>query len=83
MNVKDTIKVRKSTREFINKSVEKEKILRILDAARFAPSGVNTQPWSVAVVSGEKKQYLQCKMEALFRSGDTMGSLRRIQFILQ
>ena len=70
MNVKDTIKARKSTRAFLNKPVEKEKIIRILDAARFAPSGVNTQPWSVAVVSGEKKQYLQDKMEALFRSGE-------------
>ena len=31
-------------------------IEKVLDAARWAPSGVNTQPWQVAVATGEVKR---------------------------
>lgn len=70
MNVKDALIQRKSVRAFLKKAVEIEKINAILDAARHAPSGVNTQPWKVAVVMGETKQNLQTKIEGLFRGGD-------------
>ncbi len=69
MKVSEALKARKSTRAFLDKPVEKEKIERILNAARHAPSGVNTQPWQVAVVSGDKKVSLCAKMEEAFRSG--------------
>jgi nitroreductase len=45
-------------------------IAQILDAARFAPSGANTQPWQVAVVAGETKLRLQAELEDAFRSGE-------------
>jgi len=70
MNVKDALEKRKSVRAYLDKAVEDEKIQAILDAARHAPSGVNTQPWQVAVVSGDTKQRLQEKIEAEFRSGN-------------
>jgi len=38
--------------------VARETVMSVLDAARWAPSWVNTQPWSVAVVSGEVKDRL-------------------------
>ncbi len=69
MNVRDALRQRKSVRAFLKKNVEIEKINRILAAARHAPSGVNTQPWQVAVVSGDKKQQLQQQLEAAFRDG--------------
>jgi len=69
MKVSEALKARKSTRAFLDKPVEKEKIERILNAARHAPSGVNTQPWQVAVVSGDRKLSLCAKMEEAFRSG--------------
>lgn len=69
MLVSKALQKRKSTRAFLDKPVEREKIERILRAARHAPSGVNSQPWQVAVVSGKSKQRLQEKMEAAFRSG--------------
>ncbi len=50
--------------------MEPEKIQRILDAARYSPSGVNTQPWQVAVVSGQTKQRLEQRLERAFRDGD-------------
>ena len=70
MKVSEALKNRKSVRSYLDKAVEAEKITAILDAARHAPSGVNTQPWQVAVVSGATKQSMQEKIEATFRGGD-------------
>ena len=67
MNVSEALSSRKSTRAFLPKSVDKATIDRILAAARHAPSGTNTQPWQVAVVTGEKKQQLCQEMETAFR----------------
>jgi nitroreductase len=70
MQVLKALQQRKSIRAFLDKLVSEEQINTLLDAARYAPSGVNTQPWSVVVVSGESKKNLQTKIEAAFRSGD-------------
>ncbi|MDH5425907.1 MAG: nitroreductase [Gammaproteobacteria bacterium] len=70
MLVSEALEQRKSTRAFLNKEVEQEKIERILAAASHAPSGVNSQPWQVAVVTGETKKKLQEQMESTFRSGE-------------
>jgi nitroreductase len=67
MNVIDALQQRKSTRAFLLKPVDKEKIIAILQAARHAPSGTNAQPWQVAVVSGKKKTELAKTMESAFR----------------
>ncbi len=44
------IKERKSIRDFIYQKINKDTILNILECARWAPSGTNTQPWRVCVV---------------------------------
>ena len=41
---------RQSVRAYTDKPVEKEKILRCLEAARIAPSACNSQPWKFIVV---------------------------------
>lgn len=58
MKVSEALQARKSVRAFLDKAVEQEKINRILNFAKCAPSGTNTQPWEVAVVSGQSKQKL-------------------------
>ena len=68
MNVSDALLERKSTRAFSDRNVSLEITREILDAARHAPSGVNTQPWQVAVVMGEKKRSLCSLMEQQFRT---------------
>ena len=70
MNVIEALEARKSVRAFLDKPVDKDQINKILDAARHSPSGVNTQPWQVAVVTGEAKKNLQEKIEASFRGGN-------------
>jgi nitroreductase len=69
MKVTEALTRRKATRAFLSKAVEVEKIKRILNAARHAPSGANTQPWQVAVVMGDKKHLLEQRIENAFRSG--------------
>lgn len=44
------IKMRRSIRKYIDKQVEDEKIIQLLESARLAPSGSNTQPWHFIVV---------------------------------
>lgn len=70
MNVIDALKQRKSVRAFLDKAVSDETIHALLDAAKQAPSGTNTQPWQVAVVQGNSKKALQEKIESAFRNGD-------------
>jgi len=70
MNIPEALKARKSTRAFLDTPVSRNKIENILSAASHAPSGTNTQPWQVAVVSGKKKEELTRSMEKNFREGD-------------
>lgn len=44
------IKYRRSIRKYQDRKVEKEKLEQILESARLAPSGSNTQPWTFIVV---------------------------------
>jgi len=68
MNVSEALNTRKSTRAFLPKPVDKAIIDRILSAARHAPSGTNTQPWQVAVVTGDTKQQLCQELETAFHN---------------
>lgn len=70
MNVIDVLRQRKSVRAYLDRAVEEEKINAILDSARHAPSGANTQPWQVAVVMGDAKRKLQALIENAFETGD-------------
>ncbi len=74
MDVKNALENRKSVRAFLDKAVPTDLINAVLKQAKNAPSGVNTQPWQVAVITGETKQKLGKKMEETFRSG-TKGEM--------
>ena len=49
---------RRSIRAFLPTPVAREDIEAILDVAARAPSGTNTQPWRVYVLTGERKTQL-------------------------
>lgn len=51
--VEEAITSRRSVRAFLPKPVPHETIERILQVASRAPSGTNTQPWQVRVLTGE------------------------------
>jgi nitroreductase len=50
MSVKEIIAQRRSIRRYLDKPVEREKILECLEAARLAPSADNVQPWRFLVI---------------------------------
>lgn len=49
---------RRSIRAFLDKPVERAEIERILEVAARAPSGTNTQPWKVYVLTGQAREAL-------------------------
>jgi nitroreductase len=50
MELKEVIKNRKSIREYEDTPIKEDKLLRVLEAARLAPSGANRQAWKFVVV---------------------------------
>lgn len=55
MDIENLYKTRQSCRNFADKEVEREKIIKLLELTRLAPSACNSQPWSFHVVSGQKR----------------------------
>ncbi|MFH7764809.1 nitroreductase [Acinetobacter sp. BSP-28] len=53
-HVDDAITSRHSVRAFLHQAIEPQIIKDILTVASRAPSGTNTQPWKVYVVTGKK-----------------------------
>jgi nitroreductase len=53
MDVSEAIKKRRSVRNYLDKPVEEDKLLKILEAARFAPSASNRQEWRFVVVKNK------------------------------
>lgn len=49
------VKKRKTSFEFENKRVSRDAIVKMLEAARWAPSCTNTQPWHFIIIESEKQ----------------------------
>ena len=58
MLVHEALAARQSVRKFLDRMPEHGDIVKILEYAKRSPSGTNTQPWQVAVVSGATKAAL-------------------------
>ena len=69
MELFEAMESRGSRRGFLSKKVEKATLDKILRATNSAPSYMNTQPWEVFVVTGEKKENLAKKLYELVSSG--------------
>ncbi len=54
MDFFEAIRNRRSIRKYEDKKVENEKIQKVLEAARLAPSAMNRQPYQVYVVSNKE-----------------------------
>ncbi len=64
MTILETATNRKTVRAFKQDPVQEEDIIYILEAARQAPSGSNTQPWRFIIVSDpEQKQRIRTAAE--------------------
>jgi nitroreductase len=54
----DIVRKRRSVRRYQSRMVSPDLITQLLDAARWAPSGLNNQPWRFLVLHGEDKDAL-------------------------
>ncbi|MFZ6817600.1 nitroreductase [Undibacterium sp. Ji22W] len=72
--VDQVIRSRRSLRAFLDTPVAQEDIRAILDIAARAPSGTNTQPWKVYVVTGHTLQKLSSKILAAHNNPDSAKS---------
>ncbi len=58
----DLLKTRRSIRRYKDKSIPKGKLKEIIDAARFAPTARNLQPWEFVVVTDKSKLSLLAQL---------------------
>ena len=64
--VDEAITTRHSIRAFLPTAVPRELVEHILAVASRAPSGTNTQPWKVYVLTGEAKRDLSRRIVAVY-----------------
>ncbi len=69
MDVLKALKERHSTRAYLPKAVDHETIIKVLEAANYAPSWANTQPWEFYVAAGEPLLRLREQYVANFDKG--------------
>ena len=74
MDILKIIKTRRSVRKFKNKDVSKEVVDEALEAGRWAPSGLNNQPWKFMVLEKEAKDSLAActKYSDIVKSADKL-----------
>ena len=70
--VDDNIKARRSIRAFLPKPVAKQDLLDLLEVSGRAPSGTNTQPWQVYIVTGDKKKAISDEIIAIFNDPEAL-----------
>jgi len=70
MNVEEAIVGRYSCRAYLDRPVAREQVEKILDTARWSPSGANIQPWQVAVVQGATQARLSERFLAAMAAGE-------------
>ena len=76
MHVEDAIISRRSIRVFKPDPVPEPQMRRILEAARWAPSGSNIQPWKVHVLNGETRQ----KYTDALTTAEEQGESREMEY---
>ncbi len=68
MSAAATMESRRSIRAFTDQAVSAETIAEILTLAARAPSGTNTQPWKVHVLTGPSREKLSARILEVFNN---------------
>jgi len=61
LDVYEAIKRRRSIRKFKKESISQDQIEKLIEVARFAPSGSNVQPWRFIIVKDNQIKSELCK----------------------
>lgn len=75
VRVEDAIRSRRSIRAFLPTPVEPALVAELLDLARWAASGSNTQPWKVAVLRGDRLAQVVAQVSAADQAAATDPAL--------
>lgn len=67
---------RRSIRAFLPTPVPRETVTEILQVAARAPSGTNTQPWRVHVLTGESLRTLSARITAIYDDPEQLDEHR-------
>lgn len=84
-NLIEALRQRRSIRKFQNKPVSRELVLAVLEAAGWAPSAHNSQPWRFVVIENDVvKQELAEKMATAWaadmaRDGSNVDEAKRLE----
>lgn len=70
-NLMNFIKFRRTIRQFQDKKVEKDKLLKIIEAGRFTQTGSNMQDVSYIVVEDKLPEFKALAFESLRKMGET------------
>ena len=62
MSIIKVIRERRSVREFLEKDVPDELIMDVLEAARWAPSSKNSQPWEFIIIRDQETKKKLAKL---------------------
>lgn len=89
MELREAIAKRYATKHFDGRAIPEEKVHELLDLARWAPSGLNIQPWRVKVVSDvelkrrlsaatfDEPQIMSCSHLLIFCADTDYAALRQ------
>jgi nitroreductase len=74
LEIIEAMRGRTSVRAYLDKPVARETLEQVLEAARWAPSGTNTQPWRVLAASGAVRQRIVDALLAHMAGGGAPGA---------
>lgn len=81
----DLVRSRRSTRDFLPREVPEELLNKVLEDANWAPSWSNTQPYRVALASGDVRKRISSELCELFDAGmkaQKAGLLGKLRLLL-
>ncbi len=70
-DILEIIKTRRSRRAFLSRPIEAEKIKSLFEAARWAPSSANEQPWAYIYATADQKELWNRIFESLNEGNKT------------
>ena len=73
----ELVKTRRTIRKFRSDTVSSEHIEKIVEAARWAPSGFNSQPWEAVVITEPE---VKDKVTQLIQGKDDVADISRTSF---
>lgn len=77
MELKETINIRRSCRNFSNKEIDRKQIEELIECARLSPSAANRQNWYFVILEKEEKNKIANIMEKRLQNTNYIESIEK------